>query len=126
MSLVVTNAWPETLPLPSLDYQGTNTAPTLISAPGKMANLRRSRFEKNYPTLQVEWVLNDDQLVIFKSFFKEDLGNGIAHFSIELRYPKNSDLDEWSVRFVGGYQTIHEEGLWRVQASLLVINPVDM
>ncbi len=99
-------SWPvDLLPLPSLDFSSAPRNATIVSPAENVAIVRRSRFERSYAVLTVGWKFKGAQIQIFKDFFYSDLGNGIAQFKIELRYPKASELTFWAVRFVGGYQT---------------------
>lgn len=124
MILQVDIDWPVALPLPFLEYSGEPRNGTLVSPTDAAAISRRSRFERSYTTLSVAWVFTDAQYQSFKTFFATTLGNGTAQFAIELRFPLNSGLTEWSVRIEDGYTAAHEEGMWRVQATLDLVNPV--
>lgn len=124
MILQVDIAWPTSIPLPSLDFSGAPRNSTLVSPEESATIVRRSRFQRSYSMLSVGWVLTEAQYQDLCDFFLGDLGNGTAQFKIELRYPKNSELTEWSVRFGGGYEASREEGYWTVRASLELVNPV--
>lgn len=39
-------------------------------------------------------------------------------FAIELKYPRNTTLEEWVTRFAGGYSCQHADGLWIVSSAL--------
>lgn len=123
MNLQVDITYPD-LPLPRLDYSGSPRNATLTNKPEDLAINRRSRFQRSYSMLSVEWVLTDAQFAALKAFVAEDLGNGTAGFKMELRYPKNSELKWWEVRLDGGYMAAHEDGMWQVQGVLELMNPV--
>jgi len=125
MELALETTWPD-LPLPKVNYNGVPRNTTLVSKRDAAYITRRSRFERTYSALSVSWCLTDDQMEAFETFFAEELDNGIAQFKIELRYPENTSLKEWAVRFDEGYTTSNEEGTWLVQASLDLIGPVQI
>ena len=112
------------LPLPFVDFSGQSRVPSIVSDAQSSVIAGRSRFEKRYATLNVQWVFTQAELEIFEDFFDDDLGNGCACFSLELRYPLNSELTEWLVRFTEGYDVTNQEGMFSVQASLELVNPV--
>lgn len=123
MELALETVWPD-LPLPKVDYTGAPRNSTLVSKKSEAYITRRSRFERSYSILSVSWCFTTEQLVVFEAFFAGELDNGIAQFKIELRFPENSALKEWAVRFDEGYTTTYEEGVWSVQATLDLISPV--
>jgi hypothetical protein len=125
MILQIDITWPATLPLPFVDYSGQPDNSTIASPPESGVISRRSRFERTYLSIAVNWKFTPLQYETFKSFFAEDLGNGTAAFKIELRYPLNSVLLEWIVRFSEDYKAAHEDGTWTVQAAIDVVNPVN-
>lgn len=125
MTLVLEVVWPETLPLPYIDFRGNPHYSTLVSPPKLMAAIRRSRHERSYNTLTVTWVLTGSQYAAFKAFHKTDLGNGAAHFKLELKYPKDTELTAWEVSFSGGFAATYNDGLWQVEAVLHLVNPVE-
>lgn len=125
MILQIDLTWPVSLPLPFLEFSGSPENATLVSPPESSAILRRSRFTKSYSTIAVAWTFTEDQFQTFEDFFLNDLGNGVAQFKIELRFPTNSVLAKWSVRLKEGYQSNFVEGIWKVQASLFLVNPVN-
>jgi len=124
--LVIDLTWPDgtgseddtALPLPYVDYAGSNRNATITSTIEGGPYLRRSRFDKYYIPLLVSWRLNEAELAALRRFFETALGNGSAAFALELRYPKNTELTTWKVRFVGGYSCEFLDGLWAVSARL--------
>lgn len=110
--------WPLSLPLPYVDFSGQPRHATLISPLGSAKIVRRTRFVAGVVTLPVSWMLTPEQYDAFKAFFLEDLGSGAALFLMELRYPRNSALSEWTVRFVEGYESRYLDGVWEVRAEL--------
>jgi len=126
MELALETVWPADLPLPKVDYTGLPRNTTLVSKRDSAYITRRSRFECTYAMLSVSWCLTNDQLEDFETFFTGELDNGIAQFKIELRYPENSALKEWAVRFDEGYSTTYEDGTWLVQASLDLVGPIQI
>lgn len=124
MILTVTNEWPATLPLPSVDYNGAPYNSTLVSPIENAAIERRSRFTRSYCGVSVQWVFTDEEYQDFRAFVKGDLGNGAAVFKIELRFPKNTELTAWAVRFSAGFEADFDEGYWTVQATLETVNPI--
>lgn len=116
--------FPTTLPLPFHEYGGQPVNSSIMSNEQTSPLVRRQRFTRSYAGLAVQWVLTRAQFTVFKDFFTTDLGNGIAHFQIELRYPYNNQLTNWIVRFVAGYNAEHSDGFFTVQADLDLVNPV--
>jgi hypothetical protein len=113
------------LPLPYVDYGGANRNSTIISSLEGGPYARRSRFSKYYVAASVSWRLADAELADLRTFFESTLGNGSSAFGIELRYPKNSALSTWLVRFVGGYSAEFMEGLWAVSSRLELLEKVE-
>lgn len=119
--------WPTTLPLPFIDYSGGPRNTTLVAPPESAGIMSRSRFQKSYYGLAVTWVLNPAEKAEFVSFYTETLHNGASAFAIELRYPKNSELTEWMVRFSGeGYDMTWADGNWSISTALDLIMPMDL
>lgn len=119
--LNVANTWPATLPLPSLEYSGAAFVPTIISPNSAGRSRRRSRWTTTYANVDVNWKFSKDQYAAFLVFWGTTLGNGSATFSIELRYPKSTDLDVWVVQFVGGLNNqTEDESIKLVQATLQI------
>lgn len=124
LTIPILNSWPaDTVPLPSIVYSGGPRNATITSPVEQSVIKRRSRFHKAYDTLRVTWLLDTAQLVAFQSFYNDDLRVGIACFSMELKYPKNSALDTWLVRFHAGHSTTYIDGIWKVEAELEILNP---
>jgi hypothetical protein len=124
MIMQVDVEWPTDLPLPLLDYSGSPANRTLTSQPSEAVRVARSRFQRTNAAISVSWNFTEAEYSSFKAFFDATLGNGCAQFSLSLRYPLNSDLTEWLVRFVGDYQSEYLDGTWGVKANLDVVNPV--
>lgn len=125
MTLPLDITWPAALPLPFLDYSGQAVNGTLVGTARNIVIERRSRFERSYREVGVEWRFDPEQYEAFKAFFYTTLGNGTAQFKIELRFPLNSDLTEWAARIAGGFDSVYDEGVWRVAASMDLVNPVE-
>ncbi len=124
MLLEIDLSWPAALPLPLVDYSGASVNGTIASPVESVALSRRSRFHKTYGIVNFSWKLTQSQFKDFRGFFVGDLGNGAAQFKIELRYPKNSVLTEWAVRFSEKYDAVYDDGLWTVSASLDLVGPI--
>lgn len=122
------NFWPASVPLPCIDYTGSARNTTVVSRPESGYLARRFRFTKTYVELNVTWMLKPEEYDSFRSFYAIELSNGTALFEMELRYPKQSILKDWGVRFSGGYIARSLDGMWEVAADLdlvqdLVISP---
>lgn len=113
--------WPTTLPLPLIDASGNPQNPTIASPVDSAFISRRQRFHAATKSMAVSWCLTLSQMDSFETFFIDDIDNGAAAFAIDLRYPKASDVQEWVVRFIGGYTQTFEDGLWRVEAQLEMV-----
>lgn len=99
-SINIANVWPESLPLPFIDFSGGADVATLFS-PGDAAVIkRRSRQTQTFATIGLVWKFNAEEFVAFREFWEADLGCGTASFAIELRYPKISELNTWIVKLV--------------------------
>lgn len=128
MRITVTNEFPASdkcgCPLPYIDYTGKPQNTTLNSDLNSGRIYRRARFlSQVYKTLQVKWVLSAAQYDVFQEFYS-GLGNGISRFSLDLRFPKHSELTEWEVQLVGPYSADFQDGLWIISASLNLIQPM--
>lgn len=120
--------WPEavtadtdetTLPLPFLEYSGEPRNAKIESKANVQKIIRRSRFTKSYPMANLTWIFTQVQYYAFLAFYDAGLGLGTASFRINLRYPLNTDLTEWVVRFVGEGMTARQlVGAWQVTASV--------
>jgi len=124
MIMQVDIEWPSNLPLPLVDYQGSAQNGTIFTSAESIVNEKRSRFERTNAVISVSWNLSVSEYYSFKSFHDANLGNGSAQFSLPLRYPLNSELTEWMVRFAEAYNAEYQDGRWNITASLDVVNPV--
>lgn len=124
-TLPLTTEWPSTLPLPFIDYSGAPRHATLMTNAESPAYVRRSRFERSYNTLSVSFIFNESQYEAFESFVTDTLANGASQFILELRYPLNSALTEWAVRFEEGWESNFNDGVWTITAILELVNPVN-
>jgi len=116
-TIALDNTWPASLPLPYVQMGGDSYY-GVISSPSESARiLRRDRFGTRYLDVTAQWRLDATQFAAFQAFF-ELLGNGGSRFGISLRFPKNTELQDWKALFVGGYEVQFEEGVWSVQAPL--------
>lgn len=113
--------WPTTLPLPYVDFDGHPMQATL-SSPVKNAKIqRRSRFYTAVTDVSVKWVLGIAENEEFEAFFEESLDNGAALFSIDLKYPKLTELTNWIVRIKEGYSAEYQDGNWIIEAGMELI-----
>lgn len=128
MQITADITWPEDtgshLPLPYCEFSGVPRNASIVSEKESPRISRRSRFQRQFSSISVRWVLTEAELADFETFYDETLGNGVACFSIDLRYPRNSELTPWLVRFDGGYQITKSDGLPVVEATLNLINPM--
>lgn len=124
MDLTVTNVWPVLLPLPALEYTGAPSVTNLHSDPLFAKLARRRRFRPAYQVLQLKWVFGPAEYLEFTEFYITDLYNGTASFAIELLYPKNSNLTNWQVRFLGRYDASYNDGKWQVNAAVCLLQPI--
>lgn len=116
--------WPSTIPLPLVDYGGEPKHSTIASTIENARIQRRNRFRSATVHVAAKWNLDLAQYDAWEAFFQDDLDNGAAQFSIELRHPKTSELATWISRFVGGYSAAYMEGRWGVEADLELIRMV--
>lgn len=123
MTITVDNTWPSSLPLPFIDYTGAPRNQTIFSPSLAYEVERRSRFTRSYCQLSVTWHFSDAQMEAFKTFLVA-LGGGAAVFSIELRFPKNTELTDWCVRVENSYEADFQDGVWVVQVGLELLYPV--
>jgi len=127
MITTVDIAWPEsTVPLPTYEVSGKPRNASIASEASSPRIDRRSRFTTSCEQLQVNWVLNAAQFTAFEEFFLDTLGNGVSCFSMDLRYPKTSELSSWLVRFEGGYQTTKLDGPSQVEATLVLVQLLEI
>lgn len=114
------------LPLPFIDYSGGPINSTVQSSLDMGVISRRSRSQAAFGSINASWVFNPEEVDGFEAFFIDVLGNGAASFQIDLKFPKNSELTRWVVRFVGGYRSQPMDDVWRVEAQLYLIWPADV
>lgn len=126
MILTVDIEWPATLPLPRLDYNSA-LLPSVIVSDGSAPTLqRRNRFTPLYKRIQADWIFTATEYAAFSTFFTTTLTMGVAAFSIELRYPKNTELTTWLVRLGSGFsRTPSENNLHQVKAEMLLLHQVN-
>lgn len=122
MDIPISNSWPETLPLPFLNYEGESRNATLFSTIESVTPERRSIRSKAFDSIIVQWHLSTVQYAAFRTFFVSSLNIGTSQFSIDLRYPKNSELAAWIVRFVGGFNAQWINGKFVISAKLDLFN----
>ena len=118
MTITVDISWPGTIPLPFVDYSGSPRNATITSPLESPRIYYRSRFATSYATIDATWVLTATEYTAFQTFFADTLGNGTACFSLELKYPQNSVLTSWMVRFAGAYEAVQGDGPISVSAQL--------
>jgi hypothetical protein len=115
--------WPSDLPVPLESFSGEPLYGNSYTDVKSEALYRVNRFKKVYYRLSVSWIFTDEQFSTFQNFFDNDLFNGTSVFKIELRFPKNSELKSWAVRFLGGYEAeLQDKGIWKVRADLLLLH----
>lgn len=120
------NNWPDTLPLPSVDYGGDFRPGSVWSADEHSRIQRRRRFLASQETLKVTWNLDSLQFAAFRTFIIDDLSHGFALFSIRLRYPLQSDLQLWAVQLMGELGCQHGEGdVWKVSVDLRLVRQLE-
>lgn len=118
--------YPSTLPLPYFEASG-QTSHALLASPESSSKIaRRLRFKGLSDLLSVRWVLNPSQYYNFKNFFKQDLRLGAGQFTIELRYPKTTELTTWVVQFIGGLEFVFLEGMWEASAQMYLVRKLDL
>lgn len=127
-TLAIITKWPEAttadtdevlLPLPDLEYTGGPRDSEIESKTSAQVIARRSRSTKVYPMATLTWIFTQVQYYAFLDFYEHGLGLGTAAFRINLRYPYNSDLTEWVVRFMGeGFSARQLDGAWQVGADV--------
>lgn len=118
---------PSNVPLPYIDYSGAVTT-TTINSPMESSGVIKRRRRSSYPyqPLNVSWVLTIGQYDFFQEFFRYTLSNGGAAFLMEVRYPRNTILQQWVCRFMGGYTADYMDGTWKVEAQLCLMSPADL
>ena len=110
MNITVNNTWPD-ISLPFIDYTGTPHGSTLVSDTSFGRIARRNRFRPVYQVLSIRIKLNTTDHDTFRSFYIDDLGNGTATFALELRFPKNTALANWQVRFLNALRETYDDGM---------------
>lgn len=120
MNITVTNNWPSGLPLPYVDVSGAPQHPILASTLASAHPTRRLRFSGTPVAISARWVLSVGEMEDFLDFYQTDLRNGISTFSIELRYPKQTELSSWVARFGSAITTTWEDGRWDVSTTLIL------
>lgn len=128
----VSQVWPELtqgsessggvgLPLPLRSYEAGPRNATLADDLTMPKLARRSRLKTSYTTLNVEFVFSLSQYDLFQSFWFNTLFNGTAVFRIPLRYPENSVLTYWNVRWIGNFMAKYLDGNWSVKGQFDLI-----
>ena len=130
----VTTAWPSSLPLPVIAFNGQGVYSTVKTDVNGLVPAFRSRFKSNYPQLTLRFALVGNQFQSFRSFYQtlvsgSGLWNGICSFAIPLRFPYNTALLDWAVRFVDAYDATAfspgwSKALWTVEANVELLYPM--
>ena len=106
--------YPEDLPLPSSNFSGTYDTPTITTGftSGKIRRRKIGRTSVKSATL--EWLLTPDEFDLWESFYRFELEEGCAPFSINMVSGGTSQTGEHVVQCVDDYSFSHEECNWRV------------
>lgn len=115
--------WHGTLPLPLVDYSGHPTHVSIASSSESAKLARRRRFRASGAEANLSWVFTVDEYDIFKAYYLTDLDLGAAEFQMELRYPLNSSLTLWIVKFIGQYEASYIDGNWLVKCTAQLLHP---
>jgi hypothetical protein len=126
ITIPMTYSWPNTVPLPMLDHQGNERTTTLVSPIESGAIIRRCRTRRTYAAINASWTLNVAQFDAFEQFVTVTLGNSVAMFSMDIRYPKTSVLTNYACRFTSEWQAQYTEGLWMVTSQLDLFGPTQL
>jgi hypothetical protein len=127
MSLVpISIAWPSSLPVPHIDYTATAGVGTVNSDQDSLFIARRRRNSTTFPALSVKFVFTPVEYAQFRSFLRYDLFNSAAMFGIDLLWPKTSAVTSWICKFRRGMTTNFENGIWTVEAVLLLYQRVEI
>lgn len=122
-SLSITADWDNSsLPLPVINY-GANILSAVDITDSLLGKTNAAeRYPNEYPQLDVIWSLSASQMDTFESFWNGELDNGSAVFVLDLRYPKNSAVTQWTVQFVSEYQfRMQAPGRYSVGATIQLI-----
>ncbi len=120
--------WPDALPLPLLENSGQPFYPLEANSTQTGGPVRRRRRFRSIAvvSLEVKWALSIAQYATFKTFYRDVLGLGAARFTMELRHPKTSGLEEWLIQFDGDYNAQFQEGVWIVSAKIYALYPTKL
>jgi hypothetical protein len=116
-------AWPAFFPAPQIDGYEIQM--------GDVNNIRstsdwgppqtRNRMRRQTATIPVVWVLTDDQMTLFESYWKYTLHDGASWFTSK---QDGEDLQDNTCRFIGGYEAkLATLGYWTVTGALEIDDP---
>lgn len=106
--------YPEGLPLPSSSFSGTYKTPTVTTefTSGKVRRRKIGRTSVKSATL--EWLFTPDEFDLWESFYRIEIDDGCAPFSINMSSGGTLQAGEHVVQCVDDYSFSHEECNWRV------------
>lgn len=113
-------AWPSTLPLSQRADFGCEPQDSKARTDMEGGNVRvRSQWEEESANYSVSWLMAENQLQIFKAFYRWKLVNGANWFNLEIQ--DGADLVSVEARFVGAPKyKLTGNRLWTVSATLEV------
>ena len=121
--------WPSNiLPLPSINFSGTNQSSVIRTQMDSGRFRQRRRFTKELDILSIEWLFDGKEWLFFRSFFEHSLEGGSLWFNINVNLGDRTPIGEESVqtfkiRFVSGYSyTYAPVNYWRVRGSIEIDN----
>lgn len=112
--------YPEGLPLPQANFNGTMTTPTVTTSfeSGRIRRRRTGRTSVKKATL--EWLFSPDEYDLWEVFFRDGLNDGCEQFAVNMSTGGISQTGEHVVQCVGDYSFAHEECNWRVSVECVI------
>jgi hypothetical protein len=112
--------FPSELPLPQIsDYSGTSEQAFIRTDFDSGYARQRQRFTATPHYRSVQWVLNAQQMAIFKNYFQNEIGYGADWFQMMLDIGDGIDL--YDCRFNEPYDDLMlSPDMWRVAGKLEV------
>ena len=112
--------YPEGLPLPSTNFGGKMTTPTVTTSFESGRIRRRRTGITSVKKATLEWLFTPDEYDIFEVFHRLELGMGARPFTMDMASGGALQSGEHVIQFVGEPSFAHEECNWRVSVECIL------
>lgn len=114
--------WPDELPALQLGSTYSPVDPQLRTQALNGRTITRRRFSNTPENFPARWIMTSTQAIIFETFYRRSLENGVKWFNLPIVLPQGRVLR--SVKFLGTYSRTRlnapgvTSGLWEYAADM--------